>query len=677
MHSQTKHFITMQYYFIIIVITVIAACEEFESVVSQGAKALLQEENEYSEVPGEDASSFLAKAYKDSSVDTATLLELLSLNELEGDDEASLLENDPPEVSTGAVKALNAIQKSINNFKADDFSLNDNSYFTKESLSLSDDPETFANDTVNWTRSESEFTVSALEKMPARDQGRRGTCAAFAGIGQIEGYLIKQFGLDGIDLSEQRFYYMSKPEHWSDGGDKSSAGSNSGTGFAKSNGYEFDGHTYPPNSPEGFNIPLESDCPYNPKLGDNDLQTPQASGCETGVARVDDFTAWVYDWENRPKFAQNIYDIIANDDIPVVVATKLSANWEKNDGIITLADAGSVGDTGHASGHAYLVVGARKLDEAKYPNEGGMCFIIKNSWGKGWGVGGISCMTLAWFNEWRYPFGFPSIKSVSIDTEKIQVSKENGNTRPETIVEPDDETKTDINNPEKDQNKVVRRGTGSVSLVDLKLHDTSDMEFGSYLGDSDEFFKIFYKIEGELIYIRGLLDSDNQVSHELILPITDQSIFYEKSIGSQIQVGSLDSEAKTITLCSQEFSNICHFNYLQESNELTIGLTQNEFEKKSSAPPYSWNQLTIRGYGLEFSKPPGFNTEVDIRIVHRNKTTNPLRFSLDPLSGDVSFQRKTIGNITSVEFCSKKYADVCRLVVSDNDFHVFFKAGAN
>lgn len=667
----------MQYYFLIFSYLVLQGCEELETLGNQGVKALLEEESNYSEIAGEDASSFLFKAYRDTSVDTSTIIELLKLNDLEDENETALTETDPPEVSATAISTLNSIQKPISHFKPDDFFLDDNSFFTRENLSLTDDSESFTDDSVSWTRSENEFTVSSLDKMPAKDQGRRGTCASFAGIGQIEGYLIKTYGLNSIDLSEQRFYYMSKPNHWSDGGDKAKAGSNSGTGFAKSKGYEYEGHTYPPDSPEDYNIPLESSCPYNPKLGDNDLQTPQNNGCKTGVARVEDFAAWVYNWEDRPKYAQDIYDMIANDDIPVIVATRLSANWEKNDGIITLAEAGSVGDTGHASGHAYLVVGARKLDPTKYPNEGGMCFIIKNSWGKGWGLGGISCMTLAWFNEWRYPFGFPSIKSVVIDTEQIEVSKENANARPEEIEEPDESSKTEINNPNTKTNKVVRRGTGSVNLTELKLLNTSEMELGFYLDDTDQFNKIFYKIDGEQIYIRGLLNDGKKATHELILIYSDEKLLYEKSQDVEVQVGSFESDAKTLKLCSQEFSNICHFNYLEESNELTLGLTRAEFEKKSSLPPYNWKKISIRGYGLEFSKPRGFNLEVDIRVIHRGKTTNPLRFNLDPLNADVSFQNKVIGNLSTVEFCSKKYADVCRLLVSGDDFHVFFKAGAN
>ena len=667
----------MQNYLAIIAVLIFLGCEELDSIVKQGATALLEEENDYSEIPGERASNFLAKTYRDSSVNTSAILEILKLDELESNEETSLTDNSPPEISVLAVNSLNSIQRSIANFNPENFSLNDNSFFTNAGVGLLEDTESFANDTVNWTRSETEFMISSLDKMPVKNQGSRGTCASFAGIGQIEGFLIKKYGLSGVDLSEQRFYYMSKPEHWNNGGDVNSAGSNSGTGFAKSNGYEFDGHTYPPNSPQSFNIPLESQCPYNTELGDNDLQTPQVASCETGVAKVDDFTAWVYNWEDRPKYAQDIYDLIANDDIPVIIATKLSANWERNDGIITLADAGNVGDSTHAAGHAYLVVGARKLNTTKYPNEGGMCFIIKNSWGKGWGVNGISCITLAWFNEWRYPFGFPSIKDVSIDTEQFEVSKENLETRPEEIEEPDESTKTDVNEPDNKQNQVTRRGTGSVKLVNLKLLNTNEMEFGSLLADSDEFYKVFYKIEGEQIYIRGLLADGKKVTHELTLSYIDQAIYYNKSLDSKVQVGSLDTENKTIKLCSQEYSNTCHFNYLKESNELTLGLSKAEFEKKTSIPPYNWKKLTIRGYGLEFSKPTGFNSEIDIRVVHGSKTTNPLRFSLDPLNGDVKFQSKTIGNISSVEFCSKAYASICRLVVSEDDFHIFFKAGAN
>lgn len=203
----------MKYHLTIIVAFIFYGCDELGSVINQGANALLEEENKYSEIPGKNASDFLAKTYRDNSVDTSTILEILKLNELESDEETALTNSSPPEISSLAVDSLNSIQRSIANFKPDSFSLNDNSFFTKENLLLMESNETFTNDTVNWTRTEQEFMISSLDKMAVKDQGKRGTCASFAGIGQIEGFIIKKYGLEGIDLSEQRFYYMSKPEH--------------------------------------------------------------------------------------------------------------------------------------------------------------------------------------------------------------------------------------------------------------------------------------------------------------------------------------------------------------------------------------------------------------------------------------------------------------------------------
>ena len=49
-----------------------------------------------------------------------------------------------------------------------------------------------------------------------------------------------------------------------------------------------------------------------------------------------------------------------------------------------------------------LIVGARKLDEAKFPNEAACALSLKTAGGKAGGVNGYSCMTLAWFNEYRF-----------------------------------------------------------------------------------------------------------------------------------------------------------------------------------------------------------------------------------------------------------------------------------
>ena len=37
-----------------------------------------------------------------------------------------------------------------------------------------------------------------------------------------------------------------------------------------------------------------------------------------------------------------------------------------------------------------------KLPQKYWAQEGKMCFIIANSWGKGWGLGGHACLTETW-----------------------------------------------------------------------------------------------------------------------------------------------------------------------------------------------------------------------------------------------------------------------------------------
>jgi hypothetical protein len=169
--------------------------------------------------------------------------------------------------------------------------------------------------------------------MPVRDQGRRGTCAAFAGVGLIEALIIQQSGANlpfkELDLSEQRFYYLSKPESWSNGGSLSQQGSDSGTGFMSSSGEISD---YPGPSDTGssqYNITLESDCRYVPQPTSNDVQTPLPDGCKAkGVVRVSKFTAWggARGSKNNVETAQQIYEELRKNKA-VVVYTKLSSNW--------------------------------------------------------------------------------------------------------------------------------------------------------------------------------------------------------------------------------------------------------------------------------------------------------------------------------------------------------------
>ena len=628
----------------------------------------------YQAVAGSDAASYFAKSFKDQ---TAPVGDILAAMRLAATDKAKALSLDDnstvPEVDASTADLLGGLQRNKANYVPDGFIRDDASVFQPKALSLLADTPDRTHDTVTWNSSKAdEFTISTLAQLPVRDQGQRGTCASFAGIGHLEAFLMKKYQLKGIDLSQQRFYYMSKPEHWSDGGSASQGGSNAGTGFAKSNGYAYQGQTYPPDSPSTYNIPLATDCPYNKDPGSNDLQIPQADGCKSGVAKVQDFAAWVSNWQKEPGTAQDIYDMLAKEDLPVAVASRLSKNWEENDGMITLAEAdGVAGDTSHAAGHAYLVVGARKLNESQFPGEGGMCFIIRNSWGKGWGTNGTSCMTLAWFNHWRFPDAFPRVFDAVLDPDKFAAAKAAADKKPSGIAAPDpNTTPTDKTVPATDS-----QPTGRVVFLDASSTPSNDdMTLGTLWTDSDEFRKVLYKTDGTHLILRGLLADQTKITKDLILDLSGNDIKFYKNKTQQINIGSIDTTTHILTLCSRAFGQVCHLNYVSDSNELALGLTQAETERDDSTGPYHWHSVAVAGYGLDFSIADALQGKVDIRLVNKGVTTNPLRFTFSE-DGKVHYQGRSIGSVSSFSLCNgSDYHDVCRLVVAGDQFYVFFKA---
>ena len=644
-----------------------------------------EQEPEYSEVPGEDASDKLAPSVSDQTLQVASILKALALNADEKAELALGLREDQASIAKadeGVRDIFLESQTAKTQFLDDVFVRDDADFFAQSADELGLGP-TLSSDllddtTLNWSDSRQEFTISVLAKMPVRDQGRRGTCASFTGIGQIEAAILKKYGLQSIDLSEQRFYYLSKPENWSSGGDPKAGGSNAGTGFGKSYGVKLQKAPYDtdaPDTPKTFNLPLESECPYNPKLGRTDLQIPQGAGClNAGVAKVTDFAAWLYKSNAQVSTPQQIYDFLLNYDYPVTVATKLSSNWENNDGIITAKDAGDPGDSSHASGHAYLIVGARKLDESKYPQEGGMCFLIRNSWGKGWGVGGLSCMTLAWFNKWRFPNAFPQVIDVEIDSAKYEEAKNSVKTKPSGLNGAGDR-KAD---PPKQGGK-KRRGTVSFFTVTgngLNLSN-DDFNYGSVISAKSSALKMFYLINESTFTLRGILrekSGDADVTHDLTLVYQAPKVFIEDEAQGQVEVGSFDAEKKELTLCGAKYADVCLFHYVEDSNDLVVGLTKQQFYKEESKGPFSWNSFSIGGFGFETSSPEDARGRIDLRFLNDGLATNPLRMKIDPFGGDIRFAGQNIGNYQNLSFCSGNTKDLCRVVLDDKNFGVFFKA---
>ncbi len=595
-------------------------------------------EQTYAAVPGVPAYDALDPVTGTPSVDVDAALEALNVDAAEQSAALSGLsladDAGPAEVSTGAAEVLTENQKAKKAFNSSLYPKEDVEVPNAggESASLTADEP--VNDTVVWkTGQPDSFVISVLKRMPVRDQGARGTCASHAGIGQIEGLILsKNADLDAINLSEQRFYFNSKPDNWATGGDKTKQGSNAGTGLASSSNFAWDEYKYPADWSSTFNIPLESDCPYNNKVGANDLQTPQPASCAAkGVARVTEYSAWQNNQAQELSTAQQIYDFLITKNYPVIASTKLSPNWEDNDGMITLKGSGGAPTTSHASGHAYLIVGARKLDPAKYPDEGGMCFIIRNSWGKGWGVDGLSCMTLAWFNAWRFKNSNPGLAlAVQLNTDLLAQVKNEEKEAPADIVEPDPKTKkTDpvaVKEKEKAGSLANKRGTAHVANL-LGGSDTtplaltaSDMIVGELLAGNGQTYKILYRVDGETFVLRGLrrsLDDPAKVifkqTHDLQLALRDNTKLVSNAGGrGDITFGTFDAAAKRVILCAKSYAAVCDLNYDQDSNELLAGLTEAEAKREDPSEPFDWQGFDIKGYAAEISLPGKFSNRVDI-----------------------------------------------------------------
>ena len=226
-----------------------------------------------------------------------------------------------------------------------------------------------------------------------RDQFARPTCSAFAGIRALE-ILLTQNKLEH-DLSEQYFYWASKPDCQSRPCGQKGSWVNSAYRYSQKN--------------KSIDIPTENNCSYQTKGMDlNETQIPLPAKCQEGVVKVENFEE-----------VRTLSDVIEKlkQNIPVIMAAKLSENFYKNQGIVSLADADKkVGVTldNHALGHAFLAVGVMELPEKIRPVEGSFCVVIANSWGKGWGAGGYACLTEKWLAKFRQPAPFVAVTKVSV-----------------------------------------------------------------------------------------------------------------------------------------------------------------------------------------------------------------------------------------------------------------------
>lgn len=234
--------------------------------------------------------------------------------------------------------------------------------------------------------------VNGTFRVPVKDQEARPTCVAFAGIRAIETILAQHNSI--LDLSEQYLYWAGKPTC------QSAPCEEKGSWITAAYRYSKERPT--------IDIPLEANCSYKGNsVPKNETQIPLSDSCRSGEAKVEAF--------KEVRTIAEVVDSIKRDT-PVVIAAKLSENFYKNSGLITLSESQKTGTAkldGHALGHAFLAVGVMELPKKLKLTEGNFCLVVANSWGKGWGAGGYSCITEKWFEKYRQPSPFQAVTKVS------------------------------------------------------------------------------------------------------------------------------------------------------------------------------------------------------------------------------------------------------------------------
>lgn len=238
------------------------------------------------------------------------------------------------------------------------------------------------------------FVVQKSFEIPIKDQMNRPTCAAFAGIRAIE-TLIAQSTNQTKDLSEQYLYWSSKPQC------QSSPCTIKGSWVT--NGFDYSIHQ------SKLDIPEEISCSYIPEsLSNNETQVPLTKDCYQGKAKIIDY-----------KTVESISDLYLNlkKNQPAIIATKLTENFYVNKGLVLVSESEKkfgLPLNGHSQGHALLAIGFIEYPEKVKSVEGNYCILVANSWGRGFGVGGYSCISENYLKKFRIAAPFIIINKIQI-----------------------------------------------------------------------------------------------------------------------------------------------------------------------------------------------------------------------------------------------------------------------
>lgn len=688
----------------------LSGCDSVKAALAELAKANATGPRKLSD---EDAFKYLAKDRAAApKTDTNSVNEIIDAEVAKSSGQKQSMKSAKP----GVVKLLKSVSHARRTIQTEKFK-QDVSFVKKAAFKADCNNEIDLED----ADIKSEFLIPQIDKIPVRDQKYRGTCAAFTGIGAIEYSAVNPEkgdnggnpNLETLDLSEQRFYWQSKPECQGSGKcplPGSGEGSWYGAGFDESV------------ASAATNIPYEQNCAYEPMPGSTDTQTPQPASCESGAVGVTKVESWCG--------VRQLIDFL-HQGYAIPYASPLTGNWENNDGLITAKDL-APGESGHAGGHAFLIVGYKKLPAGLPAAEGGICFVIKNSWGTGWGAGGFSCMTLGWMERVGFEgfLDYPQpIPTGVLLADELQMSvpvlpPDEGTPEDATIddFEGDEELPVDGDEPELEPlppdldpngditpiddgtgedtgedtgaggNDTGAGGSGAggndtgaggsdtgggtdIPGMDVPEPPMDKFTAGRLLGPNRAYYKILTAKEGNELRIKGLIKGGGETKQVRII-LTGNKLVYKGDVVGEFTDG-------VATLCTEEFTSLCSLRYRKSQKLMYIQFRDEDLRTvkttEVAADQGSWSDVSLGGesYGVFVPADPInidflLNPKTFVRLgggdasrlsLRQKKASSGLGFDL-ALSG-MQVGEIPFDNITATSLCSGAYASTCGLVGSD------------
>lgn len=520
----------------------------------------------------------------------------------------------------------------------------------------------------------SKVVVPNLDRVPIRNQGQRGTCAAFAGVGALEFLALNPTAqgsnplLETIDLSEQRFYWLSKPECQETGCPGGEEGSWYGNGFEALE--------------KSASLATEEDCSYKSTLGATDTYVPQQSTCANGEVGVATLGTWC-----------GVRDLIEllDQGYAVPYASPLSDNWEHNDGMITQAGLADGGSSIHADGHAYLLVGYMVLPDM--PEEGGLCFIVRNSWGAGWGINGYACMTLAWMQMAMtshmkqggqpVPTGILLGDELGYGADLAEEQSENWEVDPDAVSEDDadevvseDEYTHDLEplppEDDLDPDTAEERQERGTRRVDPRRWTNLEWQQVDLLGPNEGLFRAeTASAIGEQLF-RGLKPGGTATQPLRVLRDGDKLRYQGDEVGRV--------EGTKVTLCTGEYAQLCSIRYRTADDQLYLQFRDDDLRSVPAAEVapsrgqwYGVGVLSIEAFiPSDFSLLPFL---LDPKLYVRTPAGEPARLSLrpknlaNPTHFDIRLAGMTVGSVdltkpAAASLCTGEFSRQCQLVAA-------------